>query len=85
MAHPQNRNDTPELRLRCLTEFPPRQGTYPPKDRMAAAIDRTVQLADGGVLRVPEGQPIPVEKFSEAVYLAEAAAHGGKPLLVFEP
>jgi hypothetical protein len=29
MAHPQNRNDTPELRLRCLTEFPPRQGTYP--------------------------------------------------------
>jgi hypothetical protein len=29
MAHPQNRNDTPELRLPCLTEFPPRQGTYP--------------------------------------------------------
>ena len=59
--------------------------TESPKDRMAAAIDRTVQLADSGVLRVPEGQPIPVEKFSEAVYLAEAAAHGGKPLLVFEP
>jgi NADPH:quinone reductase-like Zn-dependent oxidoreductase len=59
--------------------------TETPKDRMAAAIDRTVQLADSGVLRVPEGQPIPVEKFSEAVYLAEAAAHGGKPLLVFEP
>jgi hypothetical protein len=35
-------------------------------------------------LRVPEGQPILVEKFSEAVYLAEASAHGGKPLLVFE-
>jgi hypothetical protein len=52
---------------------------------MAAAIDRTVQLADSGVLRVPEGQPIPVDKFSEAVYLAEAAEHGGKPLLVFEP
>jgi len=32
MAHPQNRNDTPELRLRCLTEFPPRQGTYPSGD-----------------------------------------------------
>jgi hypothetical protein len=27
-------------------------------------------------LRVPAGQPIPVEKFSEAVYLAEAAEHG---------
>jgi hypothetical protein len=26
MAHPQNRNDTPELRLRCLTEFPPPMG-----------------------------------------------------------
>jgi len=58
--------------------------TETPKDRMAAAIDRTLQLADSGALRVPEGQPIPVEKFSEAVYLAEAPAHGGKPLLVFE-
>jgi NADPH:quinone reductase-like Zn-dependent oxidoreductase len=56
-----------------------------PKDLMAATIDRTFQLADSGVLRVPEGQRIPVEKFSEAVYLAEAPAHGGKPLLVFEP
>jgi NADPH:quinone reductase-like Zn-dependent oxidoreductase len=59
--------------------------TETPKDRMAAAIDRTLQLADSGPLRVPEGQPILVEKFSEAVYLAEAPAHGGKPLLVFEP
>jgi NADPH:quinone reductase-like Zn-dependent oxidoreductase len=54
------------------------------KDRMAAAIERTVQLADSGVLRVPEGQPIALEKFGEAVYLAEAPAHGGKPLLIFE-
>jgi NADPH2:quinone reductase len=59
--------------------------TETPADRMAAAIDRTVQLADSGALRVPEGQPIPVEKFSDAVYLAEAPEHGGKPLLVFEP
>lgn len=59
--------------------------TETPKDRMAAAIDRTLHVADSGVLRVPEGQPIPVEKFSEAVCLAEAPAHGGKPLLVFEP
>jgi NADPH:quinone reductase-like Zn-dependent oxidoreductase len=58
--------------------------TKTPKDRMAATIDRTLQLADSGVLRVPDGQPIPVEKFSEAVYLAEAPEHGGKPLLVFE-
>jgi NADPH2:quinone reductase len=52
---------------------------------MAAMIDRTFQLADRGVLRVPEGQPIPVERFSEAVLLAEAPEHGGKPLPVFEP
>ncbi|HEY2197211.1 MAG TPA: zinc-dependent alcohol dehydrogenase family protein, partial [Mycobacterium sp.] len=58
--------------------------TETPKDRMAATIDRTLQLADSGALRVPEGQPIQVEKFSEAVHLAEAPAHGGKPLLVFE-
>lgn len=59
--------------------------TETPKDRMTAAIDRAVQLADSGALRVPEGQPIPVEKFSEAVHLAETPEHGGKPLLVFEP
>jgi NADPH2:quinone reductase len=58
--------------------------TETPRERMAAAIDRTVQLADSGALRVPEGRPIPVENFSEAVYLAEAPQHGGKPLLVFE-
>ncbi len=52
---------------------------------MAAAIDRTPQLADSGALRVPEGQPIPVEEFSEAGYLAEAPEHGSKPLLMFEP
>jgi hypothetical protein len=59
--------------------------TETPKDRMAAAIDRTVHLAGSGALRVPEGQPIPVEKFSDAVYLAEAPEHGSKPLLMFEP
>jgi NADPH2:quinone reductase len=58
--------------------------TNTPKDRMAVTIGRTLQLADSGVLRVPEGQPIPVENFSEAVYLAEAPEHGGKPLLVFD-
>jgi NADPH2:quinone reductase len=59
--------------------------TETPKDRMAATIDRTIQLADSGALCVPEGQPIPLEKFRDAVYLAEAPEHGGKPLLVFEP
>ncbi|KAB7760636.1 alcohol dehydrogenase catalytic domain-containing protein [Mycolicibacterium mucogenicum] len=55
-----------------------------PKDRMTATINRTIQLVDSGAVHVPEGQLIPVENFSEAVYLAESPAHGGKPLLVFE-
>jgi NADPH2:quinone reductase len=59
--------------------------TETPRHRMTATIDRTLRLADSGALCVPEGQPISVEKFSDAVYLAEAPAHGGKPLLVFEP
>jgi NADPH:quinone reductase-like Zn-dependent oxidoreductase len=37
--------------------------TESPKDRMVAAIKRTVQLANSGVLCVPEGQPIPAENF----------------------
>jgi hypothetical protein len=47
MAHPHNRNDTPELRLQCLTEFPPRQGTYPidPIDAM--------QLVSSAMLSYP--------------------------------
>lgn len=58
--------------------------TQTPKDRMAATINRTIQLADTGVLRVPEGQLMQLENLSEAVYLAEAPNHGGKPLLGFE-
>ena len=36
--------------------------TETPKDRMAAAIDRTVQLADSGALRVPDGPADPRRK-----------------------
>ncbi|MFI9610570.1 hypothetical protein ACIHCM_02475 [Streptomyces sp. NPDC052023] len=36
------------------------------------------------MLSVPQGQPFPLERFTEAIALAEAPAHGGKPLLVFE-
>ena len=59
--------------------------TQTPRDRLSATIDRTIRLADSGALQVPAGQPIALENFSDAVYLAEAPAHGGKPLLVFEP
>ena len=59
--------------------------TETPKDRMTAVIDRTVHLVDSGALCVPAGQPMPLEKLNEAVDLAEAPEHGGKPLLVFTP
>jgi NADPH:quinone reductase-like Zn-dependent oxidoreductase len=55
-----------------------------PEDRMAEVIAKTVGLVDSGVLRVPDGQPIPVENFADAIDLAEAPAHGGKPLLIFD-
>jgi NADPH2:quinone reductase len=55
-----------------------------PQDQIRAALKRTFDLVAGGTLQVPEGQPIQVERFAEAVRLAEAPAHGGKPLLVFQ-
>lgn len=53
-----------------------------PKDEIAAAIGRTVELVTSGVVEVPEGQPLRFEQFQDAVRLAEAPAHGGKPLFV---
>ena len=46
MAHPQNRNDTPELRLRCLTECPPRHGTYPESAVMDSIVALTASVTD---------------------------------------
>jgi NADPH2:quinone reductase len=54
-----------------------------PQAQLRAAIEQTFELVAGGTLEVPEGQPFKVEDFAEAVRLAEAPAHGGKPLLVF--
>ena len=57
--------------------------TATPQPQVVAAIERTFNLVSDGTLRVPDGRPIPVEDFAQAVVLAEASAHGGKPLLVF--
>jgi NADPH2:quinone reductase len=54
-----------------------------PQDRITMALKRTFDIVAGGTLRVPEGQPIEVERYADALALAEAPAHGGKPLLVF--
>jgi hypothetical protein len=36
------------------------------------------------VLSIPQGQPFPLERFAEAISVAETPAHGGKPLFVFK-
>ncbi|WP_405412561.1 hypothetical protein [Streptomyces decoyicus] len=33
---------------------------------------------------IPQGQPFPLERFAEAIALAETPAHDAKPLFVFE-
>jgi NADPH:quinone reductase-like Zn-dependent oxidoreductase len=58
--------------------------TTTPQDQIRAALERTIGLVAGGTLQAPEAQPFKVEEFAEAVRLAEAPAHGGKPLLVFQ-
>jgi NADPH2:quinone reductase len=49
---------------------------------MRAALGKNFQLVATGVIRIPEGQPISLDRFAEAMRLAEAPGHGGKPLLV---
>ncbi len=55
-----------------------------PREQIGAAIGRTFKLVADGTLRIPEGQPLKLQQFRDAVTLAEAPAHQGKPLFVFE-
>jgi NADPH:quinone reductase-like Zn-dependent oxidoreductase len=55
-----------------------------PPEQTTAALTEAVELVTQGVLTIPEGQAIDVEHFAEGVALAEAPAHGTKPLLVFD-
>jgi NADPH2:quinone reductase len=55
----------------------------PPEDALRA-LSRVRGLVADGVLSVPPGRPFPLERFAEAVSLAETPAHGTKPLFVFE-
>jgi NADPH:quinone reductase-like Zn-dependent oxidoreductase len=54
-----------------------------PQEQIAAALSHTFGLVAGGTIRIPEGQPLPLAQFADAVRLAEAPGHGGKPLLLF--
>ncbi|MEW2258665.1 zinc-dependent alcohol dehydrogenase family protein [Streptomyces sp. NPDC047869] len=58
-------------------------GAASPED-VLRALSQVRGLVADGVLSIPRGQPFPLERFPEAVALAEAPAHGTKPLFVFE-
>jgi NADPH2:quinone reductase len=55
-----------------------------PQDQLGAALSQTFELVAGGSIEIPEGRPLPLEEFADAVRLAEAPGHGGKPLLLLE-
>ncbi len=56
--------------------------TTPPGET-TATVAEACSLVTAGVLQLPDGQPIAVDRYAEAVARAEAPAHGAKPLLVF--
>ncbi|MGW2706942.1 zinc-binding dehydrogenase [Streptomyces sp. NPDC001340] len=58
-------------------------GTASSTDALRALSEVRSLVADE-VLSIPQGQPFALERFSEAISLAETPAHGAKPLLVFE-
>ncbi len=58
-------------------------GTASPADALRALSEVRSLVADE-VLSIPQGEPFPLERFTEAITFAEAPAHGAKPLFVFE-
>ena len=54
-----------------------------PQEQIGAALATTFGLVASGTIQIAEGQPQKLEQFAEAVRLAEAPAHGGKPLFMF--
>jgi NADPH:quinone reductase-like Zn-dependent oxidoreductase len=58
-------------------------GSASPEDALHT-LSQVRSLVCEEVLSIPHGQPFPLERFTEAVPLAEAPAHGTKPLFVFE-
>ncbi|MHB9850832.1 zinc-dependent alcohol dehydrogenase family protein [Streptomyces krungchingensis] len=58
-------------------------GTASPEDALDALAEVRALVTDG-VLSIPAGRPFPLERFTEAISLAETPARGAKPLFVFE-
>ncbi|WP_435845721.1 zinc-dependent alcohol dehydrogenase family protein [Streptomyces griseofuscus] len=57
-------------------------GTASPEEAQQV-LSQVRGLVVDEVLSIPGGRPFPLERFSEAVELAEAPGHGAKPLFVF--
>jgi NADPH:quinone reductase-like Zn-dependent oxidoreductase len=55
-----------------------------PSEVTGATLAEVRNAVTAGVLEIPEGQPISVERYADAAALAEAPAHGTKPVLVFD-
>ncbi|MFJ9417723.1 zinc-dependent alcohol dehydrogenase family protein [Streptomyces sp. NPDC101227] len=58
-------------------------GTTSPEDALRA-LSQVRSLVVDEVLTIPQGQPFPLERFTQAISLAETPAHGTKPLFVFD-
>jgi NADPH2:quinone reductase len=54
-----------------------------PHEQIGAALAKTVGLVAAGTIKIVEGQPTKLAQFADALRVAEAPAHGGKPLFVF--
>jgi hypothetical protein len=53
-----------------------------PQEQVGAALAETFALVARRTIQIPEAQPTDLRRFADAVRLAEAPGHGGKPLLV---
>jgi hypothetical protein len=54
-----------------------------PPARIRDTLADVISLVDKGAMTVPEGRPFPLDQAAPATEAAEAPAHGGKPLLIF--
>jgi NADPH2:quinone reductase len=54
-----------------------------PRERIGATLAKTIGLVASGTITIAEGQPMKLDQYTDAVRLAEAPAHGGKPLFTF--
>jgi hypothetical protein len=72
----------PRIAVNHTTPPFPRWFATAPQEQIKAAIGETFELVASGILRIPEGKPLALKQFAEAIALAEAPAHGAKPLFV---